>query len=155
MDILKWWPGALLMKGIATITGDQSMHKKIDASSWWKQRQSISKQVMQKEKELVQKVKDIDYETKRHQIKELAYEKEKDLQKHIKKLQSYADSLGEKKIKEIVDDIKMNSNAFVKKLDPSIKSTQKKVNTTAQKSTSEKTVPTKKSNNKTTAKSKK
>jgi hypothetical protein len=93
MDILKWWPGALLMKGVAAITGDASLDKKVQSSAGWKQRKSLSNHIVQSEKKLVKQVQDINYEAQRHHIREIAYDKEKDLQKQIKKLQSYANTL--------------------------------------------------------------
>lgn len=111
---------ALIAQFQYLITGDKNLKKKIDQSAGWKQRQSITKQVAWTSHDVSEKVKetvqDIDYEGQRKHIKDLAHEKEKDLQKQVKKLQSYADSLGEKKLKEIVDDIQSSSEAFVDKI---------------------------------------
>jgi len=62
MDILKWWPGALLMKGIAALTGDAALRKKVQSSAGWKQRQSLSSDIVQTEKKIAKQVQDIDYE---------------------------------------------------------------------------------------------
>lgn len=114
---------ALIAQFQYLLTGDKNLKKQINQSAGWKQRNSITKQiagtshdVSAKVKETVQDVQDVDYEGQRKHIKDLAHEKEKDLQKQVKKLQWYADSLGEKKLKEIVDDIQNSSEAFVDKI---------------------------------------
>jgi hypothetical protein len=111
---------ALIAQVQYLITGDAELKKQINKSDGWKQRQSITKQIAGTSHNISEKVKDtvhdIDYEGQRKHIKDLAHEKEKDLQKQVKKLQSYADSLGEKKLKEIVDDIQSSSEAFVDKI---------------------------------------
>jgi|GEM_PF-2172559 len=73
------------------LTGDKDLKKKINQSAGWKKRQSIfakiagtSHDVSEKVKETVQ---DIDYEGQWKHIKDIAHEKEKDLQKQVKKLQ--------------------------------------------------------------------
>ncbi len=111
---------ALLAQFQYLITGDKNLKKKINQSAGWKQRQSLAKQIAGTSHDVSEKVKetvqDVDYEGQRKHIKDLAHEKEKDLQKQVKKLQWYADTLGEKKLKEIVDDIQSNSEAFVDKI---------------------------------------
>jgi hypothetical protein len=69
------------------------------------------------------------------------------LQKQIKKLQSYADTLWEKKLKEIVDDIQSSSDAFIKKIEPTVLAAKNKVTNTIKKATTKKT-PSKKSSSK-------
>lgn len=111
---------ALIAQFQYLITGDKNLKKKINQSAGWKQRQSITKQIVGTSHDVGEKVKetvqDIDYEGQWKHIKDIAHEKEKDLQKQVKKLQWYADSLGEKKLKEIVDDIQNSSEAFVDKI---------------------------------------
>jgi len=111
---------ALIAQCQYLITWDKKIKKQINQSAGWKQRKSIVKQIAGTSHDMSEKVKetvqDVDYEGQRKHIKDLAHEKEKDLQKQVKKLQSYADSLWEKKLKEIVDDIQSSSEVFVDKL---------------------------------------
>lgn len=143
---------ALIAQFQYLITGDKNLKKKINQSAGWKQRQAIAKQVAGASHDVSEKVKetvqDIDYEGQRKHIKDLAHEKEKDLQKQVKKLQSYADSLGEKKLKEIVDDIQNSSEAFVDKIQDkataAAKSAQASVKKAVKKAAPKKKAPTKK-----------
>jgi len=140
------------------LTGDKNLKKQINQSAGWKQRQSIVKHIAGTSHDVSEKVKEtvqeIDYEGQRKHIKDLAHEKEKDLQKQIKKLQSYADSLWEKKLKEIVDDIQNSSEAFVDKIQDKAtavaKSAQASVKKAVKKSTN-KSTPKKQSVAKKTA----
>lgn len=144
------------------VTGDKNLKKKINQSAGWKQRQSITKQIVGTSHDMSEKVKetvqDVDYEGQRKHIKDLAHEKEKDLQKQVKKLQWYADSLGEKKLKEIVDDIQNSSEAFVDKIQDkavaAAKSAQWSVKKAVKKATKKASVA-KKTAKKPTAKKKK
>lgn len=143
---------ALIAQVQYLITGDKNLKKQINQSAGWKQRQAIAKQVAGASHDVSEKVKetvqDIDYEGQRKHIKDLAHEKEKDLQKQVKKLQSYADSLGEKKLKEIVDDIQSSSEAFVEKIQDkaaaAAKSAQASVKKAVKKAAPKKKAPTKK-----------
>lgn len=143
---------ALIAQVQYLITGDKNLKKQINQSAGWKQRQSITKQVVGTSHDVSEKVKetvqDIDYEGQWKHIKDLAHEKEKDLQKQVKKLQSYADSLGEKKLKEIVDDIQSSSEAFVEKIQDkaaaAAKSAQASVKKAVKKAAPKKKAPTKK-----------
>ena len=122
MQILKFWIiGALLAQWLYLINGDKDLKKKINSSSWRKQWKQFSGKVMDESNEIVDKVQHIDYEWQRKHIKDITQEKEKDLQKHIKKLHWYADSLWEKKLKEIVNDIQSSSEEFIKKIQPAAK----------------------------------
>lgn len=155
---------ALIAQFQYLITGDKNLKKQINQSAGWKQRQSITKQIAGTSHDVSERVKetvhDIDYEGQRKHIKDLAHEKEKDLQKQVKKLQSYADSLGEKKLKEIVDDIQNSSEAFVEKIQDTATavaksaqaSVKKAVKKTTKKSTVAKTVTKKPATKKPVAK---
>jgi hypothetical protein len=70
------------------------------------------------------------------------------LQKQIKKLQSYANTLWEKKLKEIIDDIQSSSDAFIKKIEPTVLAAKNKVTSTIKKATTKKTPSKKKSSSK-------
>jgi len=148
MQILKFGIlGALLAQWLYLINGDKDLKKKINSSSWRKQWKQFSSKVMDESNEIVDKVQHVDYEWQRKHIKEVTQQKEKDLQKHIKKLHWYADSLWEKKLKEIVNDIQSSSEEFIKKIQPDAKktTTKKKTPTPSTRKTTTKKTATRKS----------
>ena len=143
MKILKWGiVGALIAQVIYLFTKDAKLKKEIEKSQWWKKAQVLGKEIVDLNKDLIDKAKHTDYEKKWNTIKDLAHSKEKDLQKHIKKLESYADSLWEKKVNDIIKEIQKSSEWFVKKIEEEAVSVKKSI--VVKKNAVAKKVPTKK-----------
>lgn len=117
MKILKWGiVGVLIAEIICFFTNDTKLRQEIRKSQGRKKAQKLWQEISVLNKEFTDTIQHIDYEKKWTDIKEVAREKEKDLQKHIKKLQSYAGTLWEKKMNDIINDIKTTSKKFIAQL---------------------------------------
>ena len=127
MKLLKYGVvGVLLAEVVYLFTRDEKLHKEIQKTKGWNKVERISNEIIEINKELVDKVSHYDYKSKLAQAQKIVEQKEKELQIEVNKIQKYTNSLGDKKINDIVKDAKNASANLLTLFQNTIMATTKK-----------------------------
>ena len=105
MKLLKYGVvGVLLAEVVYLFTRDQKLQKEIEKTKWWNKIEKISNEIIELNKELIDKVSHYDYKAKLEQAQKIVAKKEKELETEVNKIQKYTNTLGDKKVNDIVKD---------------------------------------------------
>lgn len=127
MKLLKYGVvGVLLAEVVYLLTGDQKLQKEIEKTKWWHKIEKISNEIIELNKELIDKVSHYDYKAKLEQAQKIVAKKEKELEIEVNKIQKYTNTLGDKKINDIVKDAKNASTNLLTLFQNTIMATTKK-----------------------------
>lgn len=127
MKLLKYGVvGVLLAEVVYLFTRDQKLQKEIEKTKWWNKIEKISNEIIELNKGLIDKVSHYDYKAKLEQAQKIVAQKEKALETEVNKIQKYTNTLGDKKVNDIVKDAKNASTNLLTLFQNTIMATTKK-----------------------------
>lgn len=127
MKLLKYGiVGVILAEFIYLFTRDEKLKKEINKTKWRKKVETLANEIVDLNKELINKVKHVDYTKYVAQTKHILEQKEKQRESEMKKLQAYADNLWDKKVNDVVKDVQNASKSILSQFQHNIMATTKK-----------------------------
>lgn len=130
--------GIIVAEIVYWLTRNPKLWKEIRKAKAWKKLQHIQQDIGSRKNNMIHKLHEIDYKNERNEVKQNISSKEKDLQTHIKKLQGYVDTLGDKKVNQIIADVQQAFDETVDHISDSLhkgNGSSKKKATTVKKTT--------------------